>query len=266
MGAIVVPHTIVAKHSVMCQPKNSVNDQHPTKVEPKKVLWKSNRLVQLQKKQAKKKPKKQSKSGPLKSDPLKSDPLKKRKQQNLTCNSKCTCNHKICQDAIMHYGDKNFGVGTAIVDGKKVLVGLETRGKKRNKINICTGTRENKDKNCILATAIRELKEEYMLEFDIQDFIDHIKHVFYDDNFKNNLIIGGTLILVHIGFGKPDINELNNVLHSRNSNLREENEVSELQLINYFEKQYTNQSNKQVAFIGRQVFKKLQLIYSSRSI
>ncbi len=177
------------------------------------------------------------------------------------------CNHSSCIEVRQHYQNLKYGVGTAIVidrwSDKKVLMGKERWGKKKNKLNICTGKMDDKDCNCAISTAVRELEEEFMIQFSVEQFEKMIEQTFFDDSFdRNGLIKGGTFIFV-IHYNGINFSQLNHIVKNRQSEKPEENEIIELILISIEHNHHcARRNNSEISFIGRQAFRKLRLIYS----
>jgi 8-oxo-dGTP pyrophosphatase MutT (NUDIX family) len=87
----------------------------------------------------------------------------------------CYYNHKICSkiDNQRNYRPSN-GVGIAVMNKRNqewfILLGKEVSGDSANTWNVCTGYSEKEDKGCYLNNAIRELKEEFKIIIDINNF------------------------------------------------------------------------------------------------
>lgn len=76
------------------------------------------------------------------------------------------CNvHSICKL-------KSKGVGACIVDPtrRKILLGMERFGKYASKLNVCSGSVEPEDDECLVNAIRRELKEEFKMDLSDDDF------------------------------------------------------------------------------------------------
>lgn len=91
------------------------------------------------------------------------------------------CNCHICHLLISNGAKSHVGAGVAVVTNynhrngsmptKAILLGLERYGTYRNQYNICCGKKDNPC-DCFVETAMRELKEEFKMDSDRNNFIN----------------------------------------------------------------------------------------------
>jgi 8-oxo-dGTP pyrophosphatase MutT (NUDIX family) len=83
-----------------------------------------------------------------------------------------TCSHKICDEI----GTIKCGVNVVVHDGENLIVGIIGLGKHFGSIGTCSGHCEQTD-TCVIATARRELYEEFKISLSDDEFEKHIERI-----------------------------------------------------------------------------------------
>jgi hypothetical protein len=146
--------------------------------------------------------------------------------------------HNIC---IKSLGKTASCVVVVDLEKDKILLGNERYGRNKNKYNICCGTMEIKDNQCYFNLAIRELKEEFKLNF--EDC--------YDYKYFNGFII--PVFIVY--FKSINIDEINKKITNDNNNLILPKYCKEINDLKYFDI-FESILNDKVTSFSKKIIKK----------
>jgi len=170
------------------------------------------------------------------------------------------CNHQICK----HFVESGIGKGIAILPllyySSKTnkfwagLLGKEKYGKYAGQMNLCAGKMEKEDSNCWLATASRELYEEFKIHLSISQF---------QGIFTKWILIGRTPVFFgeFKGLRKTP---LNNAIQSANSNPllpHCHKEMEKVGWVNVATKEMVDNSRIQISTFARSVLGNLPRIF-----